>query len=759
MQSIPRERLTTSPSSTATLRIPRLAEGSTQLKLPSSLLALKELAHNNLLHLLAALFNNTDDALFERADRSRSDTDQQMYFESMRLLRLHRETISSTFIGGVDSAFSVLARPRKTEATTSTETDFDSLKLVNQEELEISVAVAGIVSKVTSLHSLEIMFLTKRIDHLISGMDVTERLNPLGPQVLSESFTAALDTVDVDITIKIILLKLFERCVMEKLGELYAQANRQLADAGVLPDLRRVSRQPGRTASSATHPVGAASQVGSSSEPAVDGTQIGGFDFGQISQLLGASRGSPGSFGMAGPAISSGGSGSWISTDQLVGALDFLQSELPAAGTDDAAAPQVINLARVLSSRAARFGAAPDSALRQVDDDVVTFVGMLFDYILNDRNLAIPMKALIARLQIPVVKLAILDKSFFSRPSHPARRLLNELSSAGIGWSSSSERKRDSLYNKIESVVAGVLEEFQTNPEIFARLLEDLTSFVRNEKRRTETVEQRVRETEQGKAITYDAKRRAQNVINAKAAGLRLHPVMSRFISEVWSKVLVYACIKHGAVSEDWTSCVENLDRLLWAIQPLNDLKDVEQRDRMSGELIQALRSGMMMINLPAEEVAEQLRAVEHHLTEISAHDRAYLVDADSKTRIEESLEVIPEVILAPDSEDPIGTPDPAMENLLSRLAEGMWVELPGTNGERMRCKLATILNDGKRFVFVNRKGMKVAERSRADLGNELKSGSTCVLDDSQIFDKALQAVIGNLRHMREQAAPHTRTA
>lgn len=298
-----------------------------------------------------------------------------------------------------------------------------------------------------------------------------------------------------------------------------------------------------------------------------------------------------------------------------------------------------------------------------------------------------------------------------------------------------------------------MLEEFPTNPEIFARLLEDLTSFARQEKRRTENVEQRVRETEQGKVKTYDAKRRAQNVINAKAAGLRLHPERSRFVSDVWSKVLVYACIKHGHASEASTIAVEALDQVLWAIQPLNDLADVEKRDRSRVALVTSLRADMEMVNLPEDEIADHAENVLRHLTEISVHDRAYLEASNPQERIQTELEVIPEVVLAAGVDDVDEAPPPAAEALLLRIAERTWFEL-GPDTPHIRCKLATILNDGKRFIFVNRKGMKVAERNRAELGKELLAGSTTILDDNQIFDKALQAVIGNLREMRQQPIP-----
>ena len=70
----------------------------------------------------------------------------------------------------------------------------------------------------------------------------------------------------------------------------------------------------------------------------------------------------------------------------------------------------------------------------RIDDDAINLVSMLFEFILDDRQLPTPMKALLARLQIPMLKVVVLDKSFFSRGGHSARRLLNELATAAIGW-------------------------------------------------------------------------------------------------------------------------------------------------------------------------------------------------------------------------------------------------------------------------------------------------------------------------------------
>ncbi|MFO5736581.1 DUF1631 family protein, partial [Klebsiella pneumoniae] len=55
----------------------------------------------------------------------------------------------------------------------------------------------------------------------------------------------------------------------------------------------------------------------------------------------------------------------------------------------------------------------------QVDDDVINLVSMLFEFILDDRTLPDSLKALIGRMQIPMLKVALLDKTFFRRGSRP----------------------------------------------------------------------------------------------------------------------------------------------------------------------------------------------------------------------------------------------------------------------------------------------------------------------------------------------------
>jgi len=751
--------------------IPLEVKARMALSQPALASNLRDQTRTLLLKLLHGLFDCTDDALFEMADRSSTDADHHLYFHSMRQIRLQRAEIEHKFLGALLHEYDRLLQPQLPGgADEHTPVDLSSITLLHGDDLEVNVAVSGIVSKVTSQFSLPIMELTKRLGALCPDEAVTERSNPLGPQKLCEAFVTSIENLEVDIRVRLILLKLFERLVMQNMLQVYDNANDLLIKAGVLPDLTRRREaerpKPERREADADrdplHPLsGSANGVAHGAAHAAhaahaghgqpwDGSQggsAGGMDFGFIQNLLSATRRDSPAFDPNQPVLP---------TAQLINLLNAAQIDAmqQAARLYPGDIPQLPNLYSLIAARAPDVTGAALSQLRRADDDVVNFIGMLFDYILNDRNLAIPMKALIARLQIPIVKLAIIDKTFFEKSAHPARQLLNELSSVGIGWSSAAELKRDHVYDMIESVIARVLNDFNENPEIFATLLEELRAFRVRDEQRLHMTESRVRQTEAGKARTLTAKQIVQQLINHKASGMRLPPDAGKFISDVWSRVLVYACLKHGTRSTEWQELVQTLDDLLWSLQPLQTLAEIERREALFDPIMSQLDTGVELIQFPSAEAEQWLETMEQQLAEINRSDRAYL-GQDEPPPVAQDYTEMEEIVLATVGElgDPYRgeSPEPAFMAAIDQLAEGVWIEFDHDGTDPLRCKLTAIIDPGARYVFVNRRGMKVLERSRLELARELQDGHMRILNDTQVFDRALQTVIGNLRQMQSR--------
>ena len=749
------------------------------VKLPQILESVRKNSKTELARLLAQLFDHTDDALFEMADRSDNEDGQVLYFESMRQFRLCRAQIIEDFTDSFSMSFDTLFDSKKGGSSRPEDMDMDdfldNISLVENEELEITVALNGMCSKITSLYSLPIMQLTRRIDSLCTDVSITENLNPLGPQNLGRAFIVACDCLDVKFKVFIYILKLFEQFVMEKLEVCYGNANNLMIEAGILPELksstvhstnhhRAPANQRLNTNEQRTIRQGSLDQMvpsitqSDSNMVAISADAVQGFAM--LQSLLTGTSPSEKS-GPASPVASPAASASepmsidTASTTQLLSTLSQVQAEQRSGPIDLNQIARPANLHSMIQKIQAIAG-EPSKQVAAADDDTINLLGMLFDCILNDRNLAIPMKALISRLQIPFVKIAIMDKSFFTKTSHPARQLLNQLSSAGIGWSSAKQLKRDALYTKIESTVLGVLDEFSDDISVIEDLVTELGDFVKTANSRTEILETRVKEAETGKALTSEAKLTVQKLINQKASGLRLPPEVGKFVSEVWSRALVYTWINEREQSNAWQNMVRALDELLWSVQPLETHSDMDRRDRLVEDLCTNLATGIRCVVASDSEVSKRISAIKKIIQEISSNDRVFLESGELEDfpevpRMEEIL-LTSENIEQESDEQELNQVSTASKDKIARLREGSWVEFLD---EQNRLKLTTIIEPGGKYIFVNQRGMKISEKSRIALAILLEAKRLVILDESQVFDRALQSVIGNLRHMHRNKTPN----
>lgn len=98
--------------------------------------------------------------------------------------------------------------------------------------------------------------------------------------------------------------------------------------------------------------------------------------------------------------------------------------------------------------------------------------------------------------------------------------------------------------------------------------------------------------------------------------------------------------------------------------------------------------------------------------------------------------------------------PEPSLVSLarVEALRAGCWVEFRDDDQRVTRCRLAAVLKTTGKYIFVSRAGIKVAEETAASLALILDQGGVTFLDDGQLFDRALESVIGNLREMKRSS-------
>ncbi|MBT2311853.1 DUF1631 domain-containing protein [Pseudomonas fluorescens] len=716
------------------------ANRSPLARLPVILLQVRDKAAQQLRLGLQGLFDNADDTLFEMADRARNDVDQNLFFEAMRDLRLKRKSIEREFIEQFFEAFVSLAQYDPTQATLAPAQAPGPQVQRTHDDLERHLAVEAMVTRVLSRDGVSLEQLTARLSVLLTR-PLTNQQNPLSPTLLCEHFLQAGRNLGVEIKVKLILLKLFERYVLSECDQLYTEANQLLAATGILPDLKispsrrasdRVEDAPRTKAESATGPK--AAEVDDSVQEV----------FAALQKLLMQVRGS------VAPTLEASAPAQPISTRDLLRLLSHLQQYVPAPAIEDEfdLRSQLEQLLTRVSVRSGKSRVVDDA-----DEDVINLISMMFEFILDDHNLPDSFKALIGRLQIPMLKVAVQDKSFFSRGNHPARRLLNEIAAAATGWGDCDDHQRDSLYLRIEQVVQRLLNDFVDDPAIFSELLADFLAFTSDERRRSELLEQRIRDAEEGRAKAELARLRVEGVLNQVMLGKVLPQAVVEFVQHAWSQVLLLTCFKHGKYSAEWQADVLTLEQLIWSVQPHEEPDAGLRLLTMVPQLLKALREGLSRSAFDPFATSEFFSELETlHVLALErmgqATEPAQSINSPVMVQVSEKI-VLRTAQKSPEDSAAVHLPADDVGLLqVDQLRLGSWVEFQEDDDNSLRCKLAAIIEATGKYVFVNRTGLKVLEHSRTSLALEFRRSTARLLDDTLLFDRALESVLGNLRQL-----------
>ncbi|CAA0097590.1 DUF1631 domain-containing protein [Zhongshania aliphaticivorans] len=801
--------MTDKPSKVVELNARRELDVSA-VSLPDALRAIRDKACGFLQGRMTVFLDEADDALFELADEASNAREQHVYFDAMREIRVHRESIekrfSETFINNFASTGSK-------HASSSLERGQAKLKLLESEALEELVALEGMANKAERRFLHEIWILCTAWQHVVSGPVVAAKELPMGPAKIAAALGLACESLNIDIKAKLILYKLFDTTVIAEYTDLY-QLLIPVLDAQGLP-LQKLEKKSTKSYSKTESSVELSSpQEQQQNLDHRQSTELVSHLFDALENLL------------SNATQDGGAPKTALSKPSFMVALQEMQNEQFAqfnvkvsmggdGGTDFNA------MAHKLVARLQQVNLVANtdvSALSyQRDQDTINFVGALFQFILDGDGLAESLKGLIARLQIPVLKMAMLDKGFFGHDEHPARKLLSALVSAGIGWSPVAGVDRDPLYKKTEEVVMRILRDFGVDTQVFIDAYEDFSDFNEKAKRRAELVARRTVDAEDGKAAAENARMYIAAILESKLGGVDCPPVVTKMLQLGWSKVLFLSYIQHGKDSERFTEDAGLIERLLWSVLPSDELGHRNELIAALPMLVETLRLGFTRVSLNSFETDRWFEQLERlHLAKLSRKETAVRVQAlDPKSDNEQEASLASSTDSLTDTKvesrhTDLATPVSAvtddavsleptkldagaeLASLDASLAEslgddgewseseihsvpltsrlqgedsqpelessgiqtlrvGNWVDFRQEDGRMLRCRLAAVINGIGKYIFVNRSGIKVAELNKEELQAALAEQKVMLIDDDRLFDRALESVISNLRDMKDK--------
>jgi hypothetical protein len=405
-------------------------------------------------------------------------------------------------------------------------------------------------------------------------------------------------------------------------------------------------------------------------------------------------------------------------------------------------------------------GHAP--ALPEEHGDTIDLVGMLFDHIMKDVRPQSPAAQLLTKLQVPLLRVALDDKGFFTRKQHPARQMLNTIAESGAYWSSEDEADR-TMVDKMHMLVDRVSSEFKGDMTLFDALLGDLSSHMQTQARKAEVAERRHVEAARGKEKLELARVQAAEAIDAKLHGKRVPKFLHTLLAQAWSDVLALSLLRGGEDSENFRRQLQIAERLIESAVNLKKTGKplIEQAEvlPLKAEIEDSLAQVGYHGN-DAQAISGRLLAASGEEEEDDPASRTELtMRLKNRTRLGQSNEAA-----GPSGEKlpPLDAAEKACLDRIRHLPFGTWFDfVVNQQGELSRRRLSWYSTMTGHCLFVNHRGQRIAELTLEGLAREMNRGQLRVVQAEQdsMIDRAWNAIVGALRTFSGRPAAAAQTA
>ena len=746
-------------------------------KLPAPLCALRDLTRKFLLQRLSTVFEHVDDAFFDLADRAESNSEQTAYFDAMRMIRLERKAIEQKFSITMNQAFQQLGNVNyQGIAYDSEKPGSFNLEVVENEDLEETIALDSMVSKVSQHQKHELKKIIARINFMVPA-EVVANSNPVGPEIVCNALNEASECLEIGIRSKLVLFKLIDRHMIDGMGELLKKSNEMLCEMGVLPDLdkkqraKNSDRRPVRkSATSAKAESGRSTSMG----PAVDDLYSALDEATENNPLLAQLQSFFQQSEMHAPAVGV----EPVALDDLVDLVSGLKGEWVEQKTSEQTLLGLIQ--GNLQSRG-------NAGLRSRDHSVVHLLDQLFDRIRKEPGVSGGLGRELRKLEVPILRIALQDSNFFTKEKHPARQLLNKITEASIGYSDDADFTSDPVGQAITNVANILNKSEPLDNEALGKLLMNFMALVEKERRGSSAREQRLVEEVAAKEKVNQAHQLVEATLAERMEGKRFPQVLVTFAEDAWCKVMFLAYLRYDKSPEQWQSSVQILDQLLGYTfhkdashdevaallttirQQLEDITyDPYDLGCLIGALEQFFAPGVVKdaakverhedaildINeLPSKEskapAPEQKQEKVHsgEISQVEANQQAFLKEVTVET-------LRADIPGRSETEEVNDTQDEAVDEefikIASALGRGSWVDFMDREAPNRRCKVAGIISPPGKYIFVNRQGAKVVEMNQNAVAGGIKDDSLVVVESVRMFDRALEQVIRGIRTNRQ---------
>ncbi|ARU06395.1 hypothetical protein CCO03_18575 [Comamonas serinivorans] len=578
-----------------------------------------------------------------------------------------------------------------------------TLALVGDEEVETRIIASRLSLAVNDMAAQELSDLRVRVRHLDGSQDLSHK-DVLHPDVLTRMVIEQWLDVGMSREAWAIVHEPLRAALAQLLTEAYHQANAFLIEQGVLQqiDLRPLMRRAadvGPAGASAGGRSGAAGQPAPGG-PAVQtvggelvaggGPGLGGWSVAQGSvesvAAMGQQSDVPGTIPGAGGVVHVHGMPSAELETRLLTALtpmlrmrqraqgvlgqlrrllsdriddfDAAHPLVPSPGlvealrTKDDGFPATILLqrepggtvnvglvARYVDERADKLKKRTD---KEGEKAIVEVVALMFQAILAEERIPPVVRVWFARLQIPVLRVAMVDPDFFSSMDHPARQLIDRMGACVLGFDAAG-LQGGRLEAEIRRVVQVIEQYPETGKRVFQLVFDEFKKFLTRHLAGgdlTQRVVSIAQQVEQKDALSIQYTIELRKLLDT----MPVSDVVREFVFKVWADVMAMGAVRHGGQHAETLALKRTATDLVWAASPKPTSRERTAVIQALPNLLSRLRKGMDMLNLAPDTQEGHIKSLNDAVAQAFLN-RANAITTEQIEQLARSLASLEDVV------------------------------------------------------------------------------------------------------------------
>ena len=279
----------------------------------------------------------------------------------------------------------------------------------------------------------------------------------------------------------------------------------------------------------------------------------------------------------------------------------------------------------------------------------IEIVAMMFQSILAEDSIPAAMRVWFARLQMPVLRVAVGEPDFFATLDHPARRLIDRMGACVMGLDSASRNIGDALEKEIKRVVQVVEADPDTGRRVFQTVLVEfekfLEHFFKNENEASKRGVSLAQQVEQRETLAIQYTIELRRMLNE----VPVQEGVRQFLFQVWADVLATSAVRYGGQAAETKTMKRAAADLIWSASAKVTREERAEVIRRLPPLLKRLREGMSSANMSAERQDERINALNNALA-AAFTAKAAVIPNDRLQDLMERLESLEELL--PGAED-----------------------------------------------------------------------------------------------------------